>query len=238
MKTKSLSAALFILAAAFAIYVFNYPPKAPKPTCGSEGTICMNYDEPISKLPVSVVRNMVDNYKSNQLNVINKTLQLDDARSNWFSLEELKKFIYNVEIKAKNNARKTIESKDLGIRMYYASYPARLTDYHKKALKSKNLSDKAVDQYPRLHTLIMIPTRRDGDLNIDFDPDNAKTYSTPLNQLKYYAKQNATLNDKLSKIGSDLTSTLSEDPSISALNHGSLIPPRTSGGDGESELDF
>lgn len=222
MKTKAIVIVLALLA-------FGCGKYGTGSSNNNDDTICLNYQEPISKLPVAVIHDMVDGYRDNQLEAINQQLQIDDAKSNWFSLEDLKKFIYHIESKA--TADNALSADQLGIRIYYASYPANLTEYHKKALQEKNIEGKAIEQYPRLHTVIMIPTRKEGDLHVDFDPDNRQTFKTRLNKLKYYRDSKPGSN-RFRRMGPSPKHMFDDDePMMSALNHGSLFPPLNDDGE-------
>lgn len=210
MSRKVSFTALITVLIAFGVYVYLYPPIQNK------NTIYMNYEEPINKLSNSLIINMVENYKDNQLKYINESLQIDDSRATWFDLETLKKFIYHIEVKAKNNTEKPIFNKNLGIRLYYASYPSAIDDSISK--------DPIFKKQTRHHTVILIPTRKEGDLIIDFDPDNPETYTKSLNevflnQIKLIKKE----NDSVPLLYSIKNSNSLKE--VSGLNHSAGFPP-------------
>jgi hypothetical protein len=69
-----------------------------------------------------LIKVLIDNYRQNQMNAINKTMGITDSQSIWFDLPKLKNFINQIE----NEARKInpeCTQEDLGIRFYYAAYP-------------------------------------------------------------------------------------------------------------------
>ncbi|CAD7802679.1 hypothetical protein CHRY9390_00963 [Chryseobacterium aquaeductus] len=107
-------------------------------------------------IPTEVIQSMVDNYRSNQLACINETLQIDDAHSIWFDMVTLKKFISDIEIEA-HQVDPHVSEEDLGIRLYYAAYP-------------ETTEEPVPEDYARRHTLIMVPTKKQDDLNYDFNP--------------------------------------------------------------------
>lgn len=188
-------------------------------------TICLNYPDDISQLPVQLVHDMVTGYKKNQLNVINTEMTLSDAHSIWFDLETLKKFVYHIESTTKK-IDQTISSEDLGVRIYFASYPDKMLDkasYNGELQKFKNNNFDAKN-YGKLHTLVMIPTRKKGELNIDFNPLDKDTYNNNLNNLNYYSsKKEDETNNRFQSIFA--LSVSSSSNSTTSLNHGSLIPP-------------
>jgi len=107
-------------------------------------------------IPTSLIQNLVDNYRSNQLLAINQDLSIQDSHSVWFDLPILKNFVAEIEAQAKL-IDLTVKDSDLGIRFYYAAYPA--------------VPQSSVPaNYAKRHTLVMIPTKKLNDLNYDFNP--------------------------------------------------------------------
>ncbi len=109
-----------------------------------------------AKVPSELIQSLVDNYRSNQLACINEGLGIEDAHSIWFDLVTLKKFIAEIEEASKNLETPVLEE-DLGIRFYYAAYPEVPQDPIPESCSKK-------------HTLVLIPTKREDDLNYDFNP--------------------------------------------------------------------
>ncbi|WP_435525915.1 hypothetical protein [Chryseobacterium indoltheticum] len=72
----------------------------------------------------------------------------------------LKSFIAEIEIEAQA-VDPNVQNADLGIRFYYAAYP----DAPVQPVPS---------DYARRHTLVMIPTKKEQDLNYDFNPFEGK----------------------------------------------------------------
>lgn len=223
MKTKSLSLIALSVVASAIIYSCNF----------SNGStlsemLCLNYkNKTMNTMEVQLIRKMTDTYKAKQLNAINNnvatgfTASNSDARAIWFDLETLKAFIYHIEMEAKNQ-KTPVTSKDLGVHIYYASYPEYkswgiykdLPGTGKKALTSN---------YQGRHTLVMVPTIRREGIDFDFNPLDTDTYTTPLSSIEKYATG-------LSLPGSTPTRTyaLRNSPSsetTGSQNHGSLIPP-------------
>ncbi|AUC74307.1 hypothetical protein [Olleya sp. Bg11-27] len=207
---------LAITIIAFAIYVYKNPPSRvsiPQNTTVTPNTtvstnICMDYsDETINTLEIDLIRNMVDGYKNNQLAHINAAEKFSDARSIWFDLETLKKFIYHIEyetLKIDNS----ISSKNLGLRIYYSRYP-------EESWSEYNDLNAVPTAYAKHHTLIAMPTHRreNTSTNLDFNPLDTDTFGEgiPLN----YTGPTASLaltQDRQSQI-------------TGAQNHGGLYPP-------------
>ncbi|ASW74843.1 hypothetical protein IQ37_17400 [Chryseobacterium piperi] len=149
------------------------------------------------------IKELINNYRNNQLQTINKNLEMDDAHSIWFDLPKLKKFIADMEAEAKKN-NPSVTEKDMGIRFYYAAYPkAENWDMMKNHPIPKEYAEK--------HTLVMVPTLKKEDGNgklLDFD----------FNVL--------TCNGKPLAVALKSTSAIPpvEDGGL-AQNHGNLIPP-------------
>jgi hypothetical protein len=222
MKNKILGLLLLGVIIAFATYVYKYPPREVVPTIPiSKEDICMDYsNEDMNQLNVNLIHKMVHGYKDNQLRYI-KSEMTDDAHSIWFDLETLKKFIYQLENKARKNAVPTSSNK-LGVRIYYASYPKK--DEMSKFSDLKDfMSDPLKSNYGNLHTLVMIPTINTADGNVDFNPLDADTYSEGLKGKKNYLDTNLT-STTFGLLGTN-KATATTSSSTGAQNHGNLIPP-------------
>jgi len=232
MKIKTLTLVAFGFLTTIIIYSCNNTTGVVSNT---NETICSNYTD-ISTLEVALIHAMTKKYKENQLSIINQSSKEEnhyfsepelpeepygDARAIWFDLETLKAFVYQIEMKAKTQGEIPVSSTDLGIRIYYASYPdANYGRYGYSDLLSEDGSNILPENYQKRHTLVMIPTiRRDGQ-NVDFDPLNATTFTKPLssNPAKY-SPGSSTQMLALTGI-SKSTSTKTE-----AKNHGGLRPP-------------
>jgi len=203
------------------------PTESPK-----ENGICMDYkSEDMSTLNVDLVHTMVDEYKSNQWNFINTNprfnakISNDDARAIWFDLETLKQFIYHIEKETKAQDS-TITSNNLGVRLYYATYPDQDIMNKFGDLKSTSVRRSDLLNYHNRHTLVMIPTiqKEDGDI-LDFNPLDKDTYDgTLLTNKKYKFNANDTINSRTSTTILGLTGT----PDVrrtGSKNHGMLTPP-------------
>ena len=204
---------------------------APGTSTYSDKTICSNYsDGVISKMPYGLINEMVGDYVNLQLKEINRSSIMDsrDARAIWFDLESLKKFIYHIEHTTKS-IDSDIDTKDLGIRIYYATYPTedKWDDYGKHLAPFRFGSKTKL--YGKKHTLIMIPTIKREEVDLDFNPEDKYTYTSGYKgvdekiKFKYYAVD--------SKV--KVSSFTAEPDYVSAKNHGGLFPPFS-----ESDLTF
>lgn len=108
------------------------------------------------KVSLELIKNLIDNYRSNQLTHINEKLDTEDAHSIWFSLETLKSFIARIEEEAQK-IDSSVSENDLGIRFYYAAYP-------------EVPLDPIPENFSKKHTLVMIPTKKLDGLHHDFNP--------------------------------------------------------------------
>lgn len=210
-REKNIFKTLFLLTAvAFIGYViYNLNKEVPVPN--ETDSICLKYSpEQMSTLDTKLIRNMVSNYRNNQLRAINSNVDsINDAHSISFDLVTLKKFIYHIENESKK-VKKTITDEQLGVRMYYAAYPDNSTWNIYNDLRNVDTN------YEHLHTLVLIPTIESNGKKIDFNPLDAATFENglprQLNRTNFKAAQAAR--------GSVYGLT-------GSLNHGSLIPPAT-----------
>lgn len=161
---------------------------------------------------------MVKNYTDNHLKVINDSLSLaqlrtsvdgtlspSDSRSVWFSLEDLKAFIKQIE-----KGVDTVTSGatgDLGIRIYFAQYPEISSPLWNSNDLSAELSSQI--QYSGMETVILVPTYNDADGNdVDFDPYIADIDGNPSSLDVIFNSPSGVLPNK-----------------IGVMNHGNLMPP-------------
>lgn len=166
---------------------------------------------PISELDVNLIKTMVNNYKSNQLRFVEDGLKKPDTQSIWFDLETLKSFVAQIEKNTKANDS-TINTNQLGIRMYYASYPAK-----EDMVAFEDLRETP-QEYEKMQTLIMIPTIKIEKSNVDYNPLDAQTYSTGIKNIE----QNGLSN---SSGTTETRMALTSIEKTAAQNHGSLCPP-------------
>lgn len=147
-----------------------------------------NPSEQPSTLPVEYIQNLVDNYRNNQLSVINDTMNMIDSHSIQFDLPTLKKFISDIENLAETE-NPEITDADLGIRFYYAAYP-------------ETPESSVPEDYALRHTLVLIPTINkeiEGEIfNCDFNPlendeENKKTALMPTRALNALAQNHGSL---------------------------------------------
>ncbi|MDQ0066226.1 hypothetical protein [Chryseobacterium lathyri] len=121
-------------------------------------------------ISLELVRQLISNYRNNQMQAVNKELGITDSHAIWFDLPKLKKFIACIESEA-TKANPDVSEEDLGIRFYYASYP-KAEDW---AMMENHPVEK---EYAERHTLVMVPTLKKADetgemLNYDFCPSNS-----------------------------------------------------------------
>lgn len=157
----------------------------------------------------NMVKEMVDNYRNNQLVAINEKLEMDDSYSVSFNLDAINNFANSILNESKK-VKPELTENDLGIRIYYAAYPQNegMERYAREGIAFN---------YNMKHTVVMIPTikRRaeNGEtMDFDFNPLDKDTY----NKITSYR----TSELKMMSYG---TSSGSE---VMALNHGQLIPPK------------
>ncbi len=223
MEKKSLFVIIGLLIIAFGVYAYLYPPTQQNKANATDSKVetarfaDLKDAEPLnpSKLRSSLIREMVNNYRSTQLKSIGGAVA-NDASSILFDLDTLKKFINDIERGVSQN-QPNVKNK-LGIRIYYAAYPLK-SKWNQNGYKHlKNLlGDQITQLYERKHTLIMLPAiKTSNGIYTDFNPLDLKTYGG-------FKKQ---LNGVQRFAGEVDTSD------IPALNHGQLIPPASNIGEG------
>jgi hypothetical protein len=221
MEKKYLVLIIGVLIIAFGVYAYKYPPVKKEVDTNLEEDASLkgrgNGAGP-SKLRMSLVQEMVDNYRNTQLVSIEdapKNGVKDDSHSILFDLDTLKKFINDIE-----KGVKQVEPKadpKLAIRMYYAAYPL-VSKWNEPGYENLRnlLGDEITKQYERKHTLIMIPViKNDKGIFADFNPYNKETYQGFPRRLKT-GMQLFRVTDTTEVIG---------------LNHGQLIPPKSTEGE-------
>lgn len=156
----------------------------------------------------NMVKEMVDNYRNNQLVAINEKLEMDDSYSVSFNLGAINNFANSI-LNESTKVKPELTENDLGIRIYYAAYP------QSEGMERFAREGVALN-YNMKHTVVMIPTikRRNENgetMDYDFNPLDKETY----NRTTSYR----TGGLKMMSYGT------SSENEVMAMNHGSLIPP-------------
>lgn len=204
MKKFLVAIIVFLLAViAVLLYnIFNNTPVRSAPGCSEN--ITMNYTGVEWKSNVSVddARLMAGNYREDygksRIWTGETRGETADARSAWFPLETLKRFIWNIETSnCKNNCKDS-----LGIRIYYAKYPdLSNTEFWNEGTMGTQ-SDFALH-----HTIFMVPTYFTNRFHQDFNP-----FTDVCHQ-------------KLTEVGNPEKPSKAILTPGDEQNHGSLIPP-------------
>lgn len=132
--------------------------------CSNDNFSGLNYGE---------LTNGISNYKKYQWPIINDSMNkllgaggnYQDARSCWYSLASLKHFMCLVE---KYSVRAGLDTSNLGIRFYYATYGDSV--FRGNSADPDFKKQYGPYDYSFHHTLFMVPTNRQHNLDIDFDP--------------------------------------------------------------------
>jgi len=222
MEKKYALITIIILIVAFGIYAYKYPPITKNNDSDNAKIAAVKEGDPASKpstLRMSLIEEMVTNYRKNQLISIENAAQnpvKDDSHSILFDLDTLKKFISDIERGVKE-VQPTADSK-LAIRMYYAAYPLKEKWNERGYEALGNLLGQDIPKlYERKHTILMIPViKTDKGIFADFNPFDKSTYQG-------FPKRKRAMS--LLRDPSDTTE-------IPALNHGQLIPPASTIGEG------
>jgi hypothetical protein len=124
-------------------------------------------------LPLKLIKNLVDNYKTRQLRSIENSEDCPmafDATAALFSLEKLKDFIATIEKEVAKHPERPVSK--IGIRFYYAAYPEN-SDWEDEDYEALGMVNP---EYAKLHTLVAIPSIEIEGVSYDFDPSNINTY--------------------------------------------------------------
>jgi hypothetical protein len=182
-----------------------------KETTSSSSKVVLDYSgKEFKSLPLASAQLLANNYKKNYLSLINKTYNISDARTIWFSLDDLKNFIWQIEYHSVNAGAK-INPSDLGIRMYYGQYPSETE------IKG-NASLKIIPEYGGKHTLFMVPTILQDTINMEFDPRALFKKHVPGTNNTIQPLFNR--GDKKSNFFNFI-----QDDEATIMNHGGLCPP-------------
>lgn len=157
-----------------------------------------------------LVKEMVNNYRNNQLNWILTAPTSDlamDASADWLDLATLKDFISSIEEAIALNPE--LPTDNVGIRFYYAAYPP-VEKWSQPGYEDiANLLDSVeTKKYEKLHTLVLVPTTVIDAVNTDFNPLDPTTYEAGF-----------------PKTGTTAVMALTYKGTIAAKNHGTLYPP-------------
>lgn len=185
-------------------YFFNSCTKSS----GTTALILDYKNQKFESLPLASAELLASNYKKNYLKLINETYKTSDAKTIWFSLDDLKNFIWQVEYHA-INAGAEISPEDLGIRIYYGQYPT-------EAEIKNNASLQVLPEFGGKHTLFMVPTVLQDTVNMEFDP-----------RALFRKRKEGTKNEvqPLKTKRSNGYFNFIQDDQSTIMNHGGLCPP-------------
>lgn len=164
-------------------------------------------------LDVRLAKAISDNYKADKAK---STVDggLEDATSVWFSLDELKHYIWAIEDTLMKQGIKP-DALNMGMRIYYAKYP-----------DASRIKEYGVDErYASRHTVFMVATYKGAKKNVDFDPWNIgpdKTKPTPFaTLLRQTGKTGSLMKNMRAGVGG--FGQYGNEGTV--LNHGDLAPP-------------
>lgn len=126
-------------------------------------------------IPLDAMQAMVNTYETERVALINTNPQLRrtngenfvDSKNGWVSLDDLASFVDEIKAAAKNNG---LQTKDIGVRMYYSVYPQQQAGESSYFTALEN-------EYRHRQTFLMLPTYHDSKTNSERDvlstsPDN------------------------------------------------------------------
>lgn len=179
------------------------------------------YADPSYGIPATEFMEGVARYRQVHQGVVNTNnnnvygLSFEDARSFWYPLDTLKKFICLIE---RYSDSLHIPADSLGVRIYYSVYPNKV---------GQNPATSEVCH----HTLFFVPTRTDPSTGqaFDFDPrQNGKVYVNMIDTAvaranpAYYSSLRLLI---LGKTTAQLAATAGTNLTPLSSNEGQLCPP-------------
>ncbi|MEP7237456.1 MAG: hypothetical protein ABI685_06320 [Ferruginibacter sp.] len=182
--------------------------KMPTPPCPS----CKDYSEDgFNGLPVKAATQMSDLYASNHYPNYMINGSMSDAKAIWFSLDSIKKFIFNIE----KAMCKCDSSRELGIRIYFGEYPD-LTSF---GLSGSSYFGSIDPGMSKKHTLFMVPTYNYNNADYDFDPWHLGKggCNKPTTLCEWFGTDSSYFNNNML--------ALAPDDSKGSKNHGNMCPP-------------
>lgn len=135
--------------------------------------------EPAGMIDARIALEMTKAYQADKGKALIEGTGREDALSLWFSLQELKHYIWKIEDTLRRQGCNP-DSMGLGMHIYYAKYPDEA--------RMKELGFKP--EYALHHTAFLTATYKNGKNNVDFDPWHIgpeKCKPTPLKRLLYGA---------------------------------------------------
>lgn len=204
--------------------------EAPEPGPEEIKCHCKSFTGGFKGIPVKLAYEMVNLYKLHHWDGYKVSNNTDavDARTVWFSLDSLKRYIWYIEEEVCKNS--CVNKDDLGLRFYYGEYPDKDT-WAKLDGESDPESMKHKELYQGLHTVLIVPTyySKSSDMNVDFDPgkftgEPGKCTPTPLQDVfKSLERSDSTQYHDANYKG--MVYLYSADANSTIKNKGSLIPP-------------
>lgn len=200
------------------VFIFmSFKSATPPPVADCDNIVSNYKSEKFSGLNAQSAAEMAGLYKQNHLKNL---LSGRDSRTIWFSLNTLKKFIWQIEHYNCMKPKAKIADENLGIRIYYGEYPVA------SQLKDNKIWKGVNPNFQNLHTAFLVPTFWDGSMNRDFDPkldfDNgSKTGNWSPISLSRYLNGNAANLANITITGISLI----HNNEMTAQNHGNLCPP-------------
>lgn len=235
--SKLLQLTNIIALAAALIFAYLYFTASWRSGNDCETCQSTDYATNFTGLNAILAKDMVRNYRNNHLQHVQNHMTMGDgsqggngdARSVWFSMNTIKKFIHSIE---KTVCDTCPGNNTLGIRIYYAEYPNN-EDWNTYKNNSVALDEMADMNMYGYHTVMLVPTFRQGGIDVDFDPRHWSNSCQPKpmdavynsivkNDTTFVNPTNTTLYVLL---GGDDPENTGESPNGSMQNHGALIPP-------------
>ncbi len=202
---KNFSLLLNVILAGCVAYLYLTRTPLTEPVQKNCNQVSLNYsqDSTYELVDGVLLKLMANNYQRTRQMIPNRNYL--DAASVWFGLDDLKKFIWQIENSVcKNNCP---DSFNLGVRIYYAKYPtinsANLITYP----DLKNVPDSFGD----MHTVFMVPT---------FDKPTAPGVHNDFYLDKSFNNGKGCMPTLIPSDGTGLVAVL-----MAGKNHGTLCPP-------------
>lgn len=152
-----------VLTLCLILFIFGKSPeKSDQPNCSFKYDY--NNEPNIGAISINTAKGMAYNFKSGLFPKLYLKTKGPNTRSVWFTVETLKKFLWQIENKTCDPACNT--NNELGVRIYFSEYPDSLYMTQHSDLNSTKV------EYAKHLTLFMVPTFSQNNIAYDFDPEH------------------------------------------------------------------
>ncbi len=163
MKKTLIFSNLFWVMLFSVLFFKNCTPEKTSEPCAD---LSKSYEKtPFVGFPGEVTYRMAKIYQDGVYKDLSKRLGKEDTRGVWFNLDSLKRYIWTIEKAACETGGARPE--DLGIRVYFAQYPA--AEEIRKHPAFSYMDDETAKNVAGMRTVYFVPTKNTGGSHDDYD---------------------------------------------------------------------